>query len=206
MIYQGQSLRQFFTTGIPDTDVKEIELKYIKPSGIESKITEDITLEAGSTYYVDFLAGFLDEPGIWTFWSFVKDELDNTFPGTPFQIRVIAEGTGPLPITKEFIKSYLGISDTTQDAKIDAQIPLLVEDYMNIRNAPFSRTAGGTIVYPDSFPVVIAEMYNYKNTPDVGIVSERIGDYSVSYRDRWDIYKGYPLSITRSIKQFVRAV
>lgn len=207
MIYINDSLKQYFITGIDNSAVKEVSLFYKTPGGFSSVIQDNIEVEDAETgkYYFIFPVDFLDEVGRWTFWSFVIDLDDNEFTGTPFQLDVLDKGTGQYTVTKDSIKSFLGITDETQDNKISALLPLLIEQYKNIRNAPFDVDKYGTILFPPGFEATIAMMYDYlTNSGSKDISSESIGSYSVSYKDKGDF--GYPSSIISTIKRYIRGL
>lgn len=200
MIYKNQAIRQYFTTGIDNANVKSIKLKWINPDQETGEITDDIEVKTAATgeYYIDFENDFLDVAGVWTFWAEITDTNDNVFPGTPFQLTITEEGTGEIPVTLEGIKTYLGITGTSKDAEINVLIPMLIQKYMEIRNAPFE-TVGDITVYPDGMEYVIAQMYKYIADKDGDTLSEHIGNYSISKRTN---YMGFPSSITSLIKKY----
>jgi hypothetical protein len=216
MIYENQSLRQYFITGIDDTDTDTVILKYKKPDGTEGEIT-DVNLSDAPTgkYYVDFLPDELTPEGVWTFWSFVVTTDSNEFPGNPWQENINLEGV--YPTNKDYIKSFLGITDTAQDATIDAMLPVLLAQYETIRNAPFDKQLdidGNLIgyIYPTELPATIAQMYSYAYKMIMGsnnfqsVSSERIGSYAVSFGgpSAAGSSLGYPAFIVSQIKKYIR--
>ncbi len=108
-------------------------------------------------------------------------------------------------ITKEQYKalSGIGIADTKLDAQIDALIPIVEDDYLAIRNAPFDVDAEGNTVYPAGARMAAAEMISYKILTlrgNVGSSYEMIGGYSISIST--DLLHGYPRSTVQKIKRF----
>jgi hypothetical protein len=106
------------------------------------------------------------------------------------------------------VKSYLGISDTTQDSKISALIPLVEQQYLEIRNAPWEVDDQGETVYPVGSDITAAEMIQYKlnnSTINYELQSETIGSYSYN-RSTASRNKGYPSEIVSAIKRYIRAV
>lgn len=203
MLYKNQAIKQFFTTGINNDVVKEIVLKYKSPDGVEGMIDEDIEVSIASngTYYIDIANDFFNQAGTWVLWSQITDTDDNIFPGTPFTIEVLEEGVGKYPVTKEIIKSYLGIADTLQDTAIEALIPALIEAFLNIRNAPFD-VQNGVTLYPVGFEFIISKMYEHITKKNGDVSSEHIGNYSASYITT----NAFPPSITSLIKRYVRGI
>ena len=113
--------------------------------------------------------------------------------------------------TLQDVKDYLCITDTSQDAKIEALIPYVEQVYLDIRNAPWDVDNMGDIVYPIGSNITAAEMIGFKlqqsKDSDFRIVSgESLGSYSVSYSDTGSTWKGFPASITSSIKKYIRGV
>jgi len=105
------------------------------------------------------------------------------------------------------VKSYLNITDTTKDTKIEMLIPLVESSYVTIRNAPFD-IVDGTIIYPTGSNVTAIEMIGFKLAQDIAntkVTSETIGTYSVSFKDE-STFQGFPSSIVGSIKKYARAV
>jgi len=200
MIYLNQALKQYFTTGIDNNNVKSIKLKWINPDQEIGEITTGIEIEESATgeYYVELENDFLDVVGVWTLWAEITDVDDNVFPGTPFQIVVSEEGTGQTPVTLEGIKSYLAITTTDKDEEIKALIPMLIQKYLEIRNAPF-KTVGDVTIYPEGMEYVIAQMYKYISNKSGDALSESIGNYSITNRTN---YMGFPSSITSLIKKY----
>lgn len=88
--------------------------------------------------------------------------------------------------TKAKVKTILGITGTTQDALIEALIPLVESDFLNIRNAPWDTKVYGErvgvgngtqkIFALDNFPLILASEKIYIN--GVLIAS---AEYDVNY-------------------------
>jgi hypothetical protein len=208
MIYINQALRQYFTTGIDDSTTSSVVLKYRDPLGQEGEKTATLVESDEGKYYSEWQEDELNQVGTWTFWSYVTTIDGGVFPGNPWQDVVQTEGD--YPVNKDYIKSFLGITDTSQDDRIDAMIPVLIEQYEQIRNAPFDfivdSDGNKTFIYPESLPAVISQMMEYVLAVQSGgykqATSEKIGSYSVSYGGS-DSYP-YPQSIMGQIKRFVR--
>ena len=110
--------------------------------------------------------------------------------------------------TLTFVKDYLDITDTSKDIKITALIPLVEQNYLDIRNIPFDTDENDDIVYPPGADVVASEMIGYKlsTIKDSGrnVTSESIDSYSISYGDAsGSAGYGYPKSITSSITRYI---
>ena len=102
-------------------------------------------------------------------------------------------------------KTFYGITGTDQDAQISAFIPVVEEEYLNYRNAPFDENPAGTIVYPNGSETVANMMIKFNlalfDDDHRTVNSERIGSYSVGYAGASN---AYPKSITGKIKQYAR--
>lgn len=215
----NDSLKLTFITGINDTDSESVVLKYRTPSGTESEVS-DVTLITAATgeYSIQFAPNQLNEEGTWGFWSYTVLTDGNVTSGDPFYITII-EPRGNYPVNVGQIKSLLGYTDDTHDARINSMIPLLVEQYKEIRNAPFDFQLNDSgekyYVYPPGMDYVISLMYKYNidmeektlyRTPK----SEKIGDYSYTMGDDGSTGEGgsfkYPKFITSKIKRFNRTI
>ena len=210
IIYESQSVRVNFNIGSDTTLIDEIKLNYRKPDGTEGLfspvVIEDVA--KGDIYY-DADVGDFDTVGTWTLWSESIVQSD-TFIGHPFFVEVNPIGTS---ITnKDFVKDHLGITVDTFDTKIENYILMTEQDYLKIRNIPFSLDADGNTVYPIGSNVTISEMIGYKlstnkfasGTPfGVAKQSESIDAYSVSFGDSLaGGVGGYPKGIVSSIKRY----
>lgn len=104
-------------------------------------------------------------------------------------------------------KTFYNISDTTKDVQISALIPVVEQEYLDVRNVPFEEDPADTIVYPVGSDVVANMMINFQLSliEDNGRVasSEKIGSYSISYEGSSG-GSGYPSSITGKIKRYTR--
>lgn len=104
-------------------------------------------------------------------------------------------------------KLFYGIVDTTNDVKITDLIPVVEEEYLDIRNIPFDEDPADTIVYPTGSGTVANMMINFQLSliDDNGraATSEKIGSYSISYASA---ASAYPKSITSKIKKYIWAV
>jgi hypothetical protein len=196
-----------------DEDVDSVVLKYRDPDGEENTFSETpivVDVDEGE-YYIDVDLNTLTPDGVWTFWSYVVTIEDKEYSGNPWQEYVAPQGQ--YPVNKDYIKNFLGITVTTQDARIDSMIPVLISQYLSIRNAPFDKQVDDDenehTVYPMGMPAVIAQMMDYQLnylSHYQSATSERIGSYSVTYGGGPGTagYYGYPSSITSQIKKYVR--
>ena len=112
-------------------------------------------------------------------------------------------------VTKEFVKEYLGITDTTYDAKITVLIPHVENDFKVIRGTDWHYDSNDEIEYPDNAETICAEMIAFKINStglDCGkfkdTQSESIGSHS---QQRIEYYKGYPKHIVSGIERFHNA-
>ncbi len=113
-------------------------------------------------------------------------------------------GGARLIITLDEYKVLADVKGNDQDARIEALIPVVEEDYLLIRNKPFD--GGDAPVYPTGAKLTAAEMISYKlQTLEgrVGTSAESIGGYSMSFDSRRS--RGYPSYIVKKIASFVRA-
>jgi hypothetical protein len=107
--------------------------------------------------------------------------------------------------TLEKVKLILGINDTSKDSKITALIPMMEEQYLEIRRKHFDTDQIGEIVYPKGSELTVIKMIEYtlRNLKNSGIASQSLGDFSISYEN---IKSGsYPDSITKEIKKYIKA-
>jgi hypothetical protein len=100
------------------------------------------------------------------------------------------------------VKTILQISGTDQDALIEELIPLVEEQYLEIRNMPFETDSAGT-VYPPGAALTAVQMVGYQlqaRQHATGKTSENLGDYSYTMGE---VDGGYPDSITMQIRRYV---
>jgi len=108
-------------------------------------------------------------------------------------------------ITLQEYKDLAGITDTKNDAQINALILVVENDYLAIRNHPFDEDANGETIYPAGSKMAAAEMISYKMLTlrgNVGSTYEMIGGYSISLSA--DLIKGYPKSTVQKIRRYGR--
>jgi len=206
MLYLNQALRQTIETGVLSAETNSIVLKYRKPDGIVYE-KEVILADPSGIYYAYWEVDELDQLGNWTFWVYIVTVDDRGFPGNPWTEEVVVEGQAI--VTRDFVKSYLGITDDTYDFKIDGLIPLVEADYLRIRNIPWDLDVQGNIIYPSGSNITCAQMIGYKLTQgnfskDYGkpVSSISLDNYSVSY-DLEKLSFGYPKDITSSIITYI---
>lgn len=207
-IKKDSALRFNFSTGVDDALVTDKQLYVRNPSGAETIVEEtEIVLEDSVTgeYYVDFATGFFSTAGQWKLWSYITTS-SGSYSGET--ITLIVESTGEGIVSREFVKEWIGITDTSLDTQIDKLIPLVERTYLDVRNCPFKTDVEGNILYPEGSDITAAEMIGYKLQTSYGkklsrdVQSEKVGSYSVSYGDR--LIKGFPVSIMSEIKTYVR--
>lgn len=104
-------------------------------------------------------------------------------------------------VTREKVKTILQITGNEQDALIDVLIPLVEEDYREIRNKEFD-TDDDDIIYPRGAELHAALMVGYhlsaaRNAG--GMQSESLGDYSYTRDSAAD----YPPQVIGGIRKFV---
>lgn len=109
--------------------------------------------------------------------------------------------------TLEKTKILFGITTSTYDTRITALIPLIEEEYLEIRNKPFETDELENIVYPQNSELTAIKMigYNLFNINNLYKSSESLGDYSVSFQGTAGT-SNYPASITGAIRKFARAI
>lgn len=214
MLYLNQAVRLNFNIGVDTNTTDSIVLKYRNPQGVEGEFdTVEISDASAGDCYVDVANDVLDQAGWWVFWSYVTVSTLN-YPGDQFQVEV--REVAQTITTLEFVKQYLGYTDTTYDFKIAALIPKVEEDYLRIRNAPFDSDPEGNLIYPAGANVTAAEMIEYKIgqtsnssggiTIPAGVESLRLGSFSVSMDGNGGRLGGYPKSIVSQIETFVRGL
>ena len=110
-----------------------------------------------------------------------------------------------------FVKTYLGIADTTQDSKILLLIPKVEADYLIIRGVPFKPGP----VYPIGSDITASEMIAYKLTKVFNMkevygnvtTNIKLDNYSETFSDiNSDSILGYPKSIVSNIQRFIKGV
>lgn len=191
-IIKGNQIEVSLDTELNLAEHAIYEIGYIDPEGNSGKETAtdegDGILSISKTFDIE---------GDWRLWSIV----DNT-AGEPILVSVYDVPEEDVQITTlPFVKKYLGIDTDNYDFKILQLIPMVERDYETIQNMPLT-------IYPQGSEVIAAEMIGYKlfgRDPKDGykdIDSEKVGSYSVSYKNSI----GYPKSITSSIKKYTRFV
>jgi hypothetical protein len=116
--------------------------------------------------------------------------------------------------TLSSVKTILGITVNTYDARITAMIPYVEQKYLDIRNAPWD-TLSGEIVYPSGSDITAAYMIKYKlqikddgtidtsKNVDFDLQSETIDSYSYSRSTNTRV-NGFPKEIVSDIKRYIR--
>jgi hypothetical protein len=116
-------------------------------------------------------------------------------------------GANTMPITTlAEVKSYLGLTDSTYDSFIEANIPRVENTMLIIRNIPWDTDELGNTVYPPGSDAIAAEMIGYKiktkKSSGDEVSSESIDSYSVSFNSSQSKIEGYPVSIVGDIERF----
>ena len=194
-LYEGTSQTLTFTLGMDPTFYDEVVLKYRDPLGEEGELSTTIVSVEDTT-----LSSFIEKDiltvGVWTFWSeCVKD--NQLYIGHQFQVEV--KNRAATITTRDFVKKYTNIEDN--DFQIDSLIPVIENDYLEIRGAPFDRDNEGNIVYPTGSNVTAAEMIEFRieNRKQPSAKSYRLGKFSIT---KDDSARGYPPYIVNQIKRY----
>lgn len=180
---------------------KTVVVKLINPYGVITEHDPSVLVEEEGTYTFSFDDQFTDI-GQWAVWYTV---VEGSILDIGDRTIVFVQEPGSGIVTRDFVKEWLEISDTTSDKKIDHLIPLIENDYRKIRCCDFDTDLQGNNVYPLGSDVTASEMIGFKlNDPgeSKSVSSERIGTYSVSYDGKAGLL-GYPLDIIASIERFI---
>ena len=108
-------------------------------------------------------------------------------------------------ITLEKYKELVGLQTSELDTRITSLIPVVEDDFLALRGKDFDTDASGNVVYPRGSVMVACEMISYRLSTlkgSVGVASEAIGDYSVSFSS--DMLLGYPRSTVQKIRRYAR--
>lgn len=89
-----------------------------------------------------------------------------------------------------------------KDSLIGELIPLVEEDYQEIRQKKFEKDDDDLTIYPNSSELTAIKMIGYLLSNNYGIKSESLGDYSVTFES--DKMGGYPRSIVGRIRRHLR--
>ena len=108
--------------------------------------------------------------------------------------------------TIDEVKTFLGITGNSQDARINLIIPTVEADYLAIRNKNFEEDSNGEI-YPDGANITACQMVGfmltYESKTGNRFQSESIGKWS---RSNSDMFMGYPIAITEKIKRYLSTI
>lgn len=107
-------------------------------------------------------------------------------------------------VTREKVKAILRIPDASTDELIDTLIPIIEEQYEEIRNAPFDVDEDENTVYPKGSELTAALMVGYQLNAmrnAGGMTSESLGDYSYTRAETGGLE--YPAQIIGGIRRFV---
>jgi hypothetical protein len=112
-------------------------------------------------------------------------------------------------ITREEYKQLSNTTDTSLDSMIDLLIPVVEEDFLTIRGAPFEVDDQDQVAYPSGALLTAKLMLDWLLSPESrkalsgGKKSETIGKYSYSLQEI-DGASGYPKAIIGRIETYVR--
>jgi hypothetical protein len=112
-------------------------------------------------------------------------------------------------ITREEYKQLSNTTDTSLDSMIDLLIPVVEEDFLTIRGAPFEVDDQDQVAYPSGALLTAKLMLDWLLSPESrkaltgGKKSETIGKYSYSMQEI-DAQSGYPKAIIGRIETYVR--
>ena len=105
------------------------------------------------------------------------------------------------------VKTFLGITGSSKDARINLLIPAVEADYLNIRNAAFDEDSNDDIEYPDGANITACQMIGFMLSEESKtgnqFQSESIGKWS---RSNSDMFMGYPKAITGKIKRYISSI
>lgn len=200
LLFKNESYTYNFNIGYSGAG-KTVKVILRDPYGVITEYDPSVVNEEEGTYTFLFEDQFTNI-GQWAVWytaveGSVFDIGDRTI------VAVHEPGSGI--VTRDFVKEWLEILDTTSDKKIDHLIPLIENDYRKIRCCDFDTDLQGNNVYPLGSDVTASEMIGFKlNDPgeSKAVVSERIGTYSISYDGKVGLL-GYPTDIIASIERFI---
>jgi hypothetical protein len=112
-------------------------------------------------------------------------------------------------ITREEYKQLSNTTDTSLDSMIDLLVPIIEEDFLTIRGAPFELDKDEKKIYPPGAVFTAKLMLDWLLSPESkkaltgGKKSETIGKYSYSLQEI-DGASGYPKAIIGRIETYVR--
>jgi hypothetical protein len=113
-------------------------------------------------------------------------------------------------VTRDEVKTFLQISDTSKDTLIDSLIPQVEADFLIIRNKAFDEDSNDVIEYPDNCELVASQMIGFHMTSMAqsggAFQSESIGSYSYTAKGSEDNILGYPKQIVSRIERYVGLV
>ncbi|KAF0200645.1 MAG: hypothetical protein FD170_3394 [Bacteroidetes bacterium] len=89
-IHVGQTLDLRLDTGLSNLATAQLlEIHYRKPNQATGKITAS---HDGTNLRTILAPGFLDQPGRWSFWSYVQFDNNTLAPGDKADVQIFAKG------------------------------------------------------------------------------------------------------------------
>ena len=87
--------------------------------------------------------------------------------------------------TLENVKTYIGITNTAQDNKINLLIPMIEQEILNYRNKDFETDDLDEIIYPAGAELVAIKLIalELNNSISAGKKSEKLDDYQVNFAE-----------------------
>lgn len=112
-------------------------------------------------------------------------------------------------LTLSEYKQLSGITDEAKDELIALLIPIVEEDYQEIRGKPFATDTAGEVIYPSGSKLTAKLMLDWLISPESGkalgsgMQQEQIGKYSYELGEI-DADSGYPKAIIGRIQRYVQ--
>lgn len=101
------------------------------------------------------------------------------------------------------VKKILQLDDDL-DEQINLLIPMVEQDYINIRGKDFDKAENGATIYPLGSELTAIRMIQHHLKRDPSIRQEKLGDYSYSRGERdIKLVMGYPDTVIGGIKRVV---
>ena len=192
-------------TGINLSFAQTAEIDTTKPDNTQLTWTATIEDAVAGTLKYEFQDGELDIDGVWIFQAKITFT-DNTVAYGDVVAQRVYEVASQGITTLEKVKEFLGL-DSTYDNQIEALIPLVEQQYLDIRNKPFDKDDEDLTVYPSGSDVTAALMIQHMlgpiNADGKEVTSESIGNYSASYAQKANT-AAYPAYITLAIKRYIK--
>jgi hypothetical protein len=101
-------------------------------------------------------------------------------------------------------KKLLQLMDDSLDDQINILIPMVEQDYINIRGKAFEVDEYGNTKYPNGSELTAIRMIQHHLKRDPSLRAEKLGEYSYSRGEKdLKLIMGYPDTVVGSIKRVV---